>query len=395
MHALTYNDHLFANSLFKQVKNLLLVCLLFMVTANKLIAIPLDKIAMPLFILLYATFHLSSLKVNIGELTTLVIYLVCCSLSIAANFFVFNPIIFFPPIGLIFAFIIARHPAFLQLFYKAILIHIFISFFLWLDSYIHGVNDYVISLANKGMPFVNSALGLTATGQTFGTLCITGLILYYYRKDEKKPALKDRLAYILITVGIFIAINRVTFIVYLFILLVKDRKLFLIYLFITLGVALYFISVINSLFLDKGTIDSRSQLLEGFNISFWQRGNLLIWIFGRANNQVNEEIIRHVTWDERFDIENGHAMLLHTYGFLGYITYMLGCAVFTVRNFFLKRKWYECILVILYLFLVPYFTQEFVSTTFYIILAVFLSRMDWYQQKQKDNGEPDSELSIG
>lgn len=119
------------------------------------------------------------------------------------------------------------------------------------------------------------------------------------------------------------------------------------------------------------TLGARDELLEGFNKSFWGSNSLTVYLFGRGTNKLSEDITKTVTWDSRSDIENGYAMILHMYGFVGIACYLTSSIAFILKLISL-RYFYEVFIAIFFLFFSPYITQEYVATTFYIILGVMI-----------------------
>src|SRR4051794_37535645 len=86
-------------------------------------------------------------------------------------------------VGLIFALILRRHPKLiLHSLYHALMINII--FGLLFDALaLAGLTDEHVSPVVKGFTFLYSPRGFTATVQTYGTLCITWLLLYQLRKE--------------------------------------------------------------------------------------------------------------------------------------------------------------------------------------------------------------------
>jgi len=122
-------------------------------------------------------------------------------------------------------------------------------------------------------------------------------------------------------------------------------------------------------------------LLEGFKISYVRSNSWIVYLFGKGNNQISDAIAKRVKWTTRTDIENGYAMLLHTYGIVGLLTYITLCLSFIFM--FLKRKRIkEACFLFFYFFVTQYITQEFVSATFYMFLAVMLLMYNFYTDKK-------------
>jgi hypothetical protein len=71
---------------------------------------------------------------------------------------------------------------------------------------------------------------------------------------------------------------------------------------------------------------------------------------------------------------------LHTYGIVGLVSYITICICFILM--FLKRKRIkEASFLFFYFFVTQYITQEFVSATFYMFLAVMLLTYNFYIDK--------------
>lgn len=372
------NDDRVLNIIQRKIKHLILVCLFFCITANKLLPVPMDKIGLVLFCIGFIVLHVREMAFSEGEWALFFGFTGITLISATVNISSFSFIVFFPLFGILFTFILSKKFYYLNLFYYAILLHIVIALFFLADSYVHGDNDHAIPMGSKGVPFLHSALGLTSTAQSLGTLCISALIIYYLRKDFKITGLVDKLAYPLITVGIFSTLNRSTVLAYFIVLFFKNRKLLALYGLGMLAVTIVYWQAILGFLFNTSTISSRSELLEGFNISFWQSHSLKVYLFGKADNQITPNILFDVKWSNRSDIENGHAMLLHTYGFLGYLTYIFICLAFVFR-IFIKRNYYLAVIAFYYLIISPYLTQEYVTSTFYLILAIFIYMMLSYK----------------
>lgn len=359
---------------FRRVINISLVILFFLISSNRLFPIPIDKVTLPFFIaavLLVAGGTFSLLKT---EFLSLIIFMISCMLSIAANITSFSPIIVFPALGLLFGFVVSKNVRTLLLLYQSLLIHIILGIVLWVASYTQGMNDYVSSMGAKGLPFLHEAKGFTATVQTFGTLCISWLLLYELKKKETGIGRWDKFFYNIVTIAILITFNRATYLAYFAYLFFTHKKLLIFYCLLLSVFVIYFIDSIMLLFLNVTSLDARSDLLEGFEKSYLDSHSILIWLFGRGNNSIPANILQNVTIYYRSDIENGHAMLLHTYGLFGYVLYITGSLYFTISTFLKRRDYFFTCFCILYLVLLPYITQEYMSTTLYIFLCVIFFR---------------------
>lgn len=348
-----------------------IIVAVFFCTANKIVGFPLDKLFFFLTLGTIAIANPQTAMFSAIEFVLIVSLFALAAVSSAANL-TFAPMIFFPVIGISFTLLAKRQPALLlSSLYYALIIHIIIALFFVALAFAGNETNYVWSLKEKGLPFVFAARGFTPTVQTFGTLCILWLIIYILRKQFFQQTLLDECFFVINTIAILMTLNRSTYIFWIIILFFRVRKLFWIIMVFLLGFVIRFWDAIIGFLGNKGSLEARSELLEGFNLSFWGSNSILVYVFGKGTNQLPPDILAKVKWDYRSDIENGYAMLLHTYGFLGLIFYLSLCLYF-ISRFVKIRKWAEVAILLYFFFVSPYFTQEFVSTSFYLFLSVMI-----------------------
>ena len=123
-------------------------------------------------------------------------------------------------------------------------------------------------------------------------------------------------------------------------------------------------------------------------MSFWESGSIPVYLFGKGSVFVSSEIANQTTWTHRLDIENGYAFILHGYGFIGlflYLVLVLSMVFYDIK----KGQFYIAITLVFYMLFSTYFTQEFVSNSFYIMLAYLL-----YISKSSLTGSKTSEQSL-
>ncbi|MDO8967492.1 hypothetical protein [Algoriphagus sp.] len=279
-------------------------------------------------------------------------------------------IIFFPIIGLAFMTLIAEEDGFLDLIYWALFIHIVLGIFFVISSYVSGMNSFVHPMYDKGLPFLHAAKGFTTTVQTFGTLIIAWFLIYYWRKDESKLGLMDKLAYLIVFLGLVLTFNRNSLLIYYIILFFKHKRIFWVSVIAGLGFFIYFFEFINKLIFNLSTLTSRSDLLQAFRIAFFEQTDWLGYLIGHGNNIVDESIAKGTYYSTGY-IENGTSVLLYTYGFMGYFFYLISVFVFSIL-FWMKGKAFYATLLFYIFIIAQQFTHEFYSTTIYILLAVFL-----------------------
>jgi|GEM_PF-1135846 len=355
---------------------ILYALVLFLITANKLTSLPIDKLFTIVLIGLIFWHEATVFFFRRYELDLTFTLFIIAFLSFLINL-VDNSslIIFFPIIGCIFCFVVARRPWLIDLIYYALISHFFIAFILYLFSYFTGDMQFVEDMSMKGLPYIHVIKGFTPTIQVFGSLCLTWIIIYYFRKASQRLTLTDRFCYFFVLLCLLLTFNRTSFLGFLIILFFKERKIFVILAIVTGIAILTYLQFFLTFFLNVDTLTSRSELLDGFNKSFWNSHSLLVYIFGKGNNQIPAVILQTVKWDFRNDIENGYAMILHTYGFLGLVFYLFIAFIFLIKLGLLKN-WYLFFLVLFYIAIQPYFTQEFMATSFYISMGtvIFISR---------------------
>ena len=309
-------------------------------------------------------------KVSVNSFFVLLLGLGVITASYLLNLPNSSLIVFFPIIGLAFVAMIGEEDSFLDLFYWALFIHIALGVIFVISSYLLGVNSFVHPMFDKGLPFLHAAKGLTTTVQAYGTLVIAWFLIYYWKRDLSEASLLDRFAYVMVLLGMVLTFNRNSLLVYFIIMFFKHRKVFGLSLAMALVFFFYFFENINKLFFNFSTIASRADLLQAFRIAFFEQTDWLGYLVGHGNNFIDESIARGTFYGTGY-IENGTAVLLYTYGFVGYLFFLISVLVFSIALFLKKKVFYSAIFF--YIFVIgQQFTHEFFSTTFYILLTIFV-----------------------
>jgi hypothetical protein len=359
------------NKLLQLAGNFLLIVVLFFCTTNVLFNFPLDKVAMFLTTAAIAAINSEKKIFTAKEFFLLISVIVIASLSSIANL-VFFPMIFFPAIGIMFSTIISRFPKIiLHSMYYALLVHMSLGIIFLALAYTGSPNPFVYSLLGKGFNFLYSERGFTATVQTFGTLCLTWLLIYFVRRELGLNSAIDKIFFLINCIAILGTLNRSSYLFWIIIISLKERRLFIaIMIFLSIFLIKFWRAIIGFITISS-SLTARTELLQGFNLSFIQSHSMLIYLFGKGTDQLPADILSKVKWYFRTDIENGYAMLLHTYGSVGLVFY-LSVGIYLVAMFIRLRKWTESLILVYFLFIAPYFTQEFVSISFYFFLSVML-----------------------
>lgn len=359
-----------------------LILILFLTSCTELVSFQLDKALMILLVgtLLFHFFYLGK-QVPANSFFVLIMSFGLILISYLINLPMSSLIIFFPIIGLAFVTLISEEDGFLDLFYWALFIHIFLGILFVISSYVVGMNSFVHPMYDKGLPFLHAAKGFTTTVQTYGTLIITWFLIYYWKKDELKTTFTDRLAYLVVLLGLILTFNRNSLLIYFIILFFKHKRIFWLSVFVGLGFFVYFFEFINKLIFNLNTLTSRADLLQAFRIAFFEQTDWLGYLIGHGNNIVDDSIAKGTYYSTGY-IENGTSVLLYTYGFIGYFLYLVSVFAFSVMFWMKGKVFYAAMLF--YIFIVAQqFTHEFYSTTIYILLAVFLLIFNKYPRIER------------
>lgn len=357
-------------------ENFLFFLVIFLVTSNKLAPFPIEKIALLVFIGLIFYQESRTFFLRRYEFEMLACMLVVCCLSFFINFFEStNSIIFFPVLGSLFCYMLARRGKLILILYYALLFHFLLALIFFILSYLIGYTRFSEDMTYKGLPFIHVIKGFTPTVQVFGSLCLAWFMIYYYLRDKRIISSSHKWYFYFAGICLFLTLNRTSFAGFGIILFFREKTAFYSVLAFSAGLVLIFYKFLILTFFNLSTLDARSELLDGFNKSFWGSYSPIIYVFGRGNNQIAPAILQTVKWDFRKDIENGYAMLLNTYGFTGLLFY-LSLALLFLLFLYRQKNWFLLWMTLFFLLFQPYFTQEYMATSFYISVAaiLFISR---------------------
>lgn len=361
-----------AISSVRTVGRIVLVLFLFLVSSSQLLSIQLDKVAMlgviglllfnQIFLIRFFSPNLLLMLVGVAG------YIL---LSYLLNFPDSSLIIFFPVVGFLFVGLASEENRFIDIIYWALFIHIVLGILFVFSSYLVGINSFVHPMFDKGLPFLHAAKGFTTTVQSFGTLVLTWLLIFYWKEDQDEVGFLDKIIYWIVILGLLLTFNRNSFLVFYVLLFFRHRRVFVFSIIIFVAIYLYYFNFINKLIFNMSTLTSRADLLEAFRIAFFEKTDWLRYLIGNGNNMIHESISRRTFYSTRY-IENGTSVLLYTYGFIGYLIYLISSLSFSVLLFLKTNIFYS--VVFLYFFIVAQqFTHEFFSTTIYLLLIFFVS----------------------
>lgn len=349
----------------------LLVLAFFLITCTELVGFQLDKAMMTLMTgALLFHFIITKKQVPTTSLWALVGYMFFILSTYLLNLPDSSLIIFFPIIGLAFMFFSSQEKHLLSILHQALFIHILVGIFFVGSSYLVGMNLHVHPMYDKGLPFLHAAKGFTTTVQAYGTLLISWFLIFYWRQDQNQLKPLDKIAFWIAILGLILTFNRNSFLTFYIIMFFRHRKVFVLTLLFAFGFYLYFFEFINKLIFNISTLSSRADLLQAFRIAFFERTDWLGYLIGHGNNMVEESIAKGTLYSTGY-IENGTSVLLYTYGFLGYLLYLISVITFSIILFRKGLTFFG--VLFFYIFIVAQqFTHEFFSTTIYILLTGFL-----------------------
>jgi hypothetical protein len=348
-------------------KDFFFVILFFFLGVNTLFPFPLDKLVMTIVVIFLIIYQK---KFNLFHFTLLLGILLFLIVSFISNFPNSSFIIFFPIIGLLFSIFIVKIPNFLNLLFFGSVLHILCGIVLLISSYLFKINKYVHPLYDKGLPFLHAPQGFTSTVQTFATLCILCIFIFFVKRQININKKIDIFIYIIILITLLLTYNRNYLIVLFISFLFMEKKFF--YLLVIGFLVMYFsfFDYFNNLILNTATISSRGRLLEAFQIAFFEKASIIQYLLGHGNNTVNENISL-LTYYKVGYIENGLSVLIFTYGAIGFILYVI-CISFLIVMVFKNSGFFYAFICGYIFFIAQQFTHEFFSTTFYLLLSFFI-----------------------
>jgi hypothetical protein len=337
----------------------ILIVFLFFSTANTLLPFPIDKVCM---IIVAVGILLCDCSINKIVFLIFSFIMLLQSFIIIVNCFFgkeISLIVYFPIVGVLFAYLAGRYFHADEILF-ALRCHLLLGMFFLIYAYGSSSTMFVHYLYDKGLPFLIAPMGFTSTVQTFGTLCLSYLIISF---KETKSYFSIIVFFLLVS-----TFNRVSYInFFIFILLLKPHYLWFLLLFgvlISIGFSEYVIQILST----TRTVLSRFGFFDSYFLTF-KDSAFFQKIFGNSNSLITEKNILFIT--EQPLIENGFFSLLNAYGMIG----LLFLCLFLLCLFFLNDK----ILIIKYKIFLVYFitvgqfmTNEYFSTSFYFAIMCII-----------------------
>lgn len=230
-------------------------------------------------------------------------------------------------------------------------------------------NEFSYSLREKMLPYIYAPYGFSPTQQVYGTFCIlVQIISFEYKKYDW--------VFIISLICMILTLNRCTLLFFGILLFVYKRKYFISLCIAGIILIITYWDTISTIMFSTTNLESREDLRKGAEISFWKSNDIMVYLFGRGNTNTTESIAARTYW-ERTYIEHGLDFLLHCYGYVG-----ITIITFIMLGFILKlikRKQLNYALITLYYLMIePFFTHEFLASSFFYFIFIIL-----YLSKEK------------
>ncbi|WP_394167727.1 hypothetical protein [Photobacterium piscicola] len=258
---------------------------------------------------------------------------------------------------LFFVTLYKSHNVYLNAYLRGILISVILGFVMSVISIYYGLNQYSVSLANKGFLNIHSITGFTKIPQTFGSLCILLMFIFMTKKNKIFSNL-----FLIISM---LTINRVSLFTGLLLKSTSFNKLYYIVILIVIFPLLWLLpdlTIINN----SQTIFSRFDMILNI-IQHMLNQNIFDLLFGSF--QLPDFSIYKGT-DITY-IENGFMFIFYYFGIVGVLSYLL-FSFYILCNVRKKGKIYVYY-SFLVLIVIPNFTHEYLFLSFYLSLIFILS----------------------
>jgi len=326
---------------------------------NKII--PLDKIT----ILLYIFYNkcIRDIRLSKNEKQCIFLIYLIPFISYIINFPDASLQIFYPSFFLTGAILGSKFKISPLWIRSAIFINVLIGIVAVILAFMGYENDFSYSLREKALPFIYAPYGLSPTQQVFGTLCILALIISFEFKKY------DFIFYVTLLATV-LTLNRCTLLFLFLILFLYKRKIFYTITLSIIAVIATYWDIFSNILFSTATLDSRVELRKGAEISFWQSGELMTYIFGRGDSNTTEAIAAK-TLHGRTYIEHGLDFVVHCYGFLGCMV-VVGIILTFLYYLVKKRQWKYVLICSFYMLFEQFLTHELLASSFFFFFLTIL-----------------------
>jgi len=339
----------------------------FFSAVNTLGPVPIDKVLF-FFVALLGFIRFGLEKVTATFFTVaLVIYITTFFINTTSE--EVSLLVFFPFAGFLFIYYGLRFFSLSSLYYS-LFFHFIIALALLISGYITHGNLYVHFLYDKGLPFLAAPMGLTSTTQTFGTICMAWLILFYTRWQLGIHKRYEWIMLAFVFCLILSTFNRMTYVTLLVFFFIHKPKAIL-----AIGISLaaliaFFADIIISIVGASGTVMSRFKYLSHYTDAILT-GTPIQILFGHSNHKIFDPLLLKIR--NQPIIENGIFSLLFTYGFIFLLFLIAGLILYVVSSKSgdqLKSRLFAAY----FIFPAQILTTEYFSSSFYLfLLTVILS----------------------
>ena len=339
--------------------------ILTLLQVNKLF--PLDKLLIIPYI--FFLYKYKNIRFSHIEGLTLGVFFLMATSSFVINY-PNGSIQIYYPILFLSAGLLAAHTQINLLTIRNILsINILFGLFATIAAFMGFENEFSYSLREKMLPYIYGPYGLSPTQQVYGTFCIlTQIISFEYKKYDW--------LFIISLICMILTLNRCTLLFFGILLFVYKRKYFISLCIVGIISIITYWNTISSIMFSTANLESRDDLRKGAEISFWKSNDIIVYLFGRGNTNTTESIAARTYW-ERTYIEHGLDFIFHCYGYIGTTIIILTMLGFILK--LIKRKQLGYALITMYYLMVePFFTHEFLASSFFYFIFIIL-----YLSKEK------------
>lgn len=333
--------------------------------------LPIDKV----LIIPYIFFLCQCKKVRLFEIEKIILGVLyfTATLSFVINYPNGNIQIYYPIFFLSAGLLSAHTKVNLLIVRKILSFNIIFGLGAIIAAFLGFENEFSFSLREKMLPYIYAPLGLSPTQQVYGTFCILiQIISYEYKKYDW--------IYVGSLICMIFTLNRCTLLFFGILLLVYKRKYFISLCIIGITFIIAYWEMISNILFSTDTLQSRNELREGVEISFWKSNDIIVYLFGRGNTNTTEHIASKTLWEHTY-IEHGLDFLFHCYGYIGFTIIVLFILGFICQ--LLKRKqWGYALITFYYLMIEPFFTHEFLASSFFYFLLIIIHLSKEESKKQ-------------